>query len=1049
MNLFRLSSRERLGSSWKVSDSYMVASRGIGAAPRTRGHQTSTSTGADSAHDFVTRLRHEVQHRNTRTPFRGDHDRMRAPALLILLCLCCSYNYGLRIDKSTGAYEDIVVAIDAAVEPDERIIDNIKALFRSASSFLHRATRGLVHFGSVTIAIPDTWPPRPTAKNITTSLFPAADVRVAAENPQYGDTPYTLQPRGCGEWGEYVHLTPRFLSQMNDSIADAYGSPAYLLVHEWAHYRYGVFDEYGDPESSLYPSLYCESGTVHASVCSEHHKYTVYTDSGQPCRIYKGCRVSSKCKTRFEQRSEDPVTSSIMFMPYIKGVTDFCDNANKTHNAFAPTKHNHLCDRKSTWEVISSNEDFEDLTPGDPEEVVEVEFTELQQMEGAEGRVIFALDVSGSMADENRIGNLIAAMSQFIQSVVPDGLEVGVVVFSDSASTVFPLTAMEKSTRSNLLEVVNKLDAGGITCVGCALRMALQVFSHVPTTVPDVQRTRSAGEGSVIILMTDGEENVSPYIDDVMDELVAAQVVVNTIAFGLDAAKNLEKLALRTGGKPFALRDDQSSVPVAIESAFLESALSLLDESKRPIVIIDQEAKVTGEHRFSILVDPGLGNETAVVLQSNDTTVLKTALLYPDGKTCEECLVSDPAASKNYVNFKIPGVATPGTWTLTVSRSFGSAEVIAHVRATSLPRDPGDKPVEVRAFLKRTEVNRASQAVAYAEVTKGEHAVLHAKVTANVVRPKGGEAVQVQLFDDGLGADVTASDGIYSGYFTRFDGVGRYSVSVNVVSGNDTVIVEGRQASGGLPAPELSAPISSEASESVSEVDGVPLDRFVYVDQCIEEAEPRTLRSEKAPEFTRYAEAGTFRLTSNIDSSSIPPNSIRDLTVEDASVDENGAHVVVLTWTCPRDHVNTTNNAPQVELRGSTRFTDVTENFDSAVVVSEDNATECQVPPGAVGTRQRQRFRLPQALLSAAKKGSRHDFYFAARVRNDEKLSSPVSNVARVTFDRPQPSAKGTQWWVIVLIVLVAVFGLVALFVVARKVARWRNMSESMFTVLE
>lgn len=296
---------------------------------------------------------------------------------------------------------------------------------------------------------------------------------------------------------------------------------------------------------------------------------------------------------------------------------------------------------------------------------------------------------------------------------------------------------------------------------------------------------------------------------------------------------------------------------------------------------------------------------------------------------------------------------------------------------------------------------------------------------------------------------MTASDGIYSCYFTRFDGIGRYSVSVNGVSGRDTVIIEGRQASGGLPAPELSAPSSGEASETVSGLDGVPLDRFVYVDQCIEEAEPRTLRTEKAPEFTRYAEAGTFRLTSDIDSSAIPPNSIRDLTVEDASVDENGTHVVVLTWTCPRDHVNATSNAPQVELRGSTRFIDVTENFDSAIAVPEGNATECQVPPGAVGTRQRLRFRLPHALLSAAKDGSRHDFYFAARVRNDEKLSSPVSNVARVTFDRPQPSAKGTQWWVIVLIVLATLFGLVALFIVARKVARWRSMSESMFSVLE
>lgn len=260
--------------------------------------------------------------------------------LIVALCWLSS-GRALQINKATGAYEDIVVAIHPSVKYDERIIDNIKALFRSASSFLHQATRGRVHFGSVTIAIPDTWPARPQATATTASLFPVADVRVAAENPQYGDAPYTLQPRGCGERGEYIHLTPRFLSEMNDTIAEMYGSPAYQLVHEWAHFRYGVFEEYGDPESFRYPSLYCEFGMVRANTCSDKIKFTVYTDSGEPCRIYKGCRVSSKCKAQFAVNAQDPVTSSIMFMPYLEGVSEFCDNGTvpakgKKHNAFAP-----------------------------------------------------------------------------------------------------------------------------------------------------------------------------------------------------------------------------------------------------------------------------------------------------------------------------------------------------------------------------------------------------------------------------------------------------------------------------------------------------------------------------------------------------------------------------------------------------------------------------------------------------------------------------------------------------------------------------------------
>lgn len=157
---------------------------------------------------------------------------------------------------------------------------------------------------------------------------------------------------------------------------------AYQLVHEWAHFRYGVFDEYGDPESDLYPSLYCESGMVRATSCSDRAEFTAYTDSGEPCRIYKGCRASSKCKVWFSPESEDPLKSSIMFMPYMKGVSDFCDDVDMKHNAFAPTKHNHLCGRRSTWDVIRSNEDFTNLPKADLGKDVKVNFKEVQKKEG-------------------------------------------------------------------------------------------------------------------------------------------------------------------------------------------------------------------------------------------------------------------------------------------------------------------------------------------------------------------------------------------------------------------------------------------------------------------------------------------------------------------------------------------------------------------------------------------------------------------------------------------------------------------------------------------
>ncbi|XP_070377420.1 calcium-activated chloride channel regulator 2-like [Dermacentor albipictus] len=733
---------------------------------------------------------------------------------------------GARLNRANGGYEDIVVAIHPAVEPDERIIENIKALFRSASSLLLRATGGLVHFGSVVIAVPATWPPRPQATDAAAgNLFPTADVRVAAENPQYGDAPYTQQPRGCGERGEYIHLAPRFLAEMNGSIAEIYGDPAYRLVHEWAHYRYGVFDEHGEPGSSRYPRLYCESGTVRATMCSsEPVNFTVYMDFGKPCRVYQGCRVSSQCKVMFwrEGRASDRAASSIMSMVhFVKG-------------------------------------------------------------------------------DHGRIGHLKAAATYFVEVLIPDDLKVGVVTFNTAAHTPFPLTTVSAQTRERIGNIVRDLVPRGSTCIGCALRKALEEF----------RRNAHRVEGSVIVLMTDGGETSGPYMADVLADLVAAGVRINTIALGKEADLELEVLALRTGGKPYALRDGSyNEAAVALESAFLDSTFALLDH-KRPIVIFEETATVPKEGvAFSVLVDRDLGKGTTVTLSCDGTCSLKIQLRYPDGRKCNKCLTTQSTKAGAYITIRIPGTATPGTWTLVVSLCPGSREAQVHVRATSFVVDATVEPVLVRSFVKRTEVNVATDAVVYAEVSKGTRLVLHARVTATVIRPRSPDGIEVELHDNGLGADVTANDGIYSGYFTWFDGVGRYSVSTRVASVDRTVIVSRRMASGGWPVTTLNSVSSktfvgrSSAIPTAGQATGIPFSHFVYVDRNIEEAERRFVFIDEVPGFVRYAEAGSFRLNVDINPYDIPPGSVQDLTVENTLVEEDGDHVVFLAWTCPGSHL--------------------------------------------------------------------------------------------------------------------------------------------------
>ena len=50
-------------------------------------------------------------------------------------------------------------------------------------------------------------------------------IRVDTPNPLYEDYPYTVQTAGCGERGEYVHITPDFTLEVDGLVASAFGPP--------------------------------------------------------------------------------------------------------------------------------------------------------------------------------------------------------------------------------------------------------------------------------------------------------------------------------------------------------------------------------------------------------------------------------------------------------------------------------------------------------------------------------------------------------------------------------------------------------------------------------------------------------------------------------------------------------------------------------------------------------------------------------------------------------------------------------------------------------
>jgi len=56
-----------------------------------------------------------------------------------------------------------------------------------------------------------------------------ADVRIQPPNSVYGDKPYTIQPGGCGEPGEYIHFSINYMATTNTiNNQNLYGSPCII-----------------------------------------------------------------------------------------------------------------------------------------------------------------------------------------------------------------------------------------------------------------------------------------------------------------------------------------------------------------------------------------------------------------------------------------------------------------------------------------------------------------------------------------------------------------------------------------------------------------------------------------------------------------------------------------------------------------------------------------------------------------------------------------------------------------------------------------------------
>ncbi|XP_078489324.1 calcium-activated chloride channel regulator 3A-1-like [Ciona intestinalis] len=466
--------------------------------------------------------------------------------LFLLLSVAVSvYGVFSEVNLVNNGYEGIVVAINPSIPEDASLVDNIKALLNEASPILWSATKNRAYLGEVTILVPSTWTGDYTQATHG-QVYNKADIIVADPNPQYMDTPYTIQYQQCGDPGEYIHLTPNFLSQAEHD--ENYGSKGKALIHEWAHLRWGVYDEYAS--EGYAPFYYSNRGAdqpyLEATRCPlalggvTRYPNPTYGNQLEHCTTDPNNNFLPSEGCLFfpfgELGQPNDLSASLMSHQFVDQVVHFCHN-DKTdptnmHNKEAPNEHNRLCDQRSVWEVMMASSDFNAVNHPNP--TLENILPTINVRQQPTNRYVLVLDTSGSMSGTNYEITM-QASTDFIMNYVPNGAEVGIVEFSSLGYILsYLVTINSENDRQYLVNHLPGSPDGG-TNIGSGIDMGIQVLEN----------NGGVAAGGHLIVLTDGQGSG---VDSIESEVRNKHVVVDSIFFGPSGNLDLQQLTEDTKG---------------------------------------------------------------------------------------------------------------------------------------------------------------------------------------------------------------------------------------------------------------------------------------------------------------------------------------------------------------------------------------------------------------------------------------------------------------------------------------------------------------------
>jgi hypothetical protein len=385
---------------------------------------------------------------------------------------------------------------------------------------------------------------------------------------------------------------------------------------------------------------------------------------------------------------------------------------------------------------------------------------------------VLVIDRSGSMQSQDKIGAAQSAARLYVDSW-RSGDKLGVVSFdggTPASSVDLSLRDVDSTSREDAKEEINDLEADGATCIGCGLEDARDQLRDYPAGDTD--------HDWAIILLSDGMENVSPYIADVQGSLIdpsLKKIVVHTVALGPESDQvRLQNLAIATDGTYQFVEEPLGGAALSIAANGSDLANDLAEVYRVMAESVARQEQVLSERgsfktdstpvTHDILVDEG-ATELSVVVNANVTGCCErpeTTLRRPDGSVVPPTIAEPDAGigvAHDVWHIDMPAA---GTWqlevrgpTISMGEEFGGGSgtylAEAALRSTLnfalyFGRNPGDL--------------RAGQALPVLATLASTGPITDAQVSLNIQTPLT-DTISLTLHDDGLHGDGGPDDGIY------------------------------------------------------------------------------------------------------------------------------------------------------------------------------------------------------------------------------------------------------------------------------------------------